>query len=520
MLTRRRFLLALLAVLALAGLRVPSAVALGRADRVHVVVLHTNDLHGQVLPRKATWLGREDPPDAGGLARVAAAVKRLRVEAASQGRGIVVVDAGDWFQGTPEGAVDDGLPFVAAMAAVGYDAMCIGNHELDLGLPNLLRILRETKVPAVLSNVRDKQTGKSVDWAPSYRIVETAGLRIGIVGLLSPITPTITHADARRFDFVAPEVVLEELRRELEDEVDYLLVLTHMGVRDDERLAEAHPDLPLIVGGHSHTFLKEGLRRGETLIVQTGSKAGALGRVDLAFERATKRLVEAKACVVDLHDVPAEADRNTMVEDRCDELVARTRDYLDVVVGRLGKPLVRSREGFRSSNAGNLITDTMREHTGAHVAIHNRGGIRCDLEAGEVTRRHLFELLPFGNTLVTVTLTGSELAELVREAVTDREHSGLELSGMRVDVDAGDDGTTVEAIWVGGERLDPKASYRVSTNSFLAGGGDGYGALARGRDREEGTLLLREVLERRFVREGTVEPAADDRYRVLEKAAR
>src|SRR6185436_14365495 len=105
-----------------------SAPVIAGDERIHVVLLHTNDLHGQVLPRKATWLKKEPVPLVGGITRVAAYVDRAKSEAQKNGEIVFVVDAGDWFQGTPEGLIDDGQGFVNALAFTGYDALCIGNH--------------------------------------------------------------------------------------------------------------------------------------------------------------------------------------------------------------------------------------------------------------------------------------------------------------------------------------------------------------------------------------------------------
>jgi 5'-nucleotidase len=482
-------------------------------ERPHLIVLHTNDVHGQVLPRPATWLRREDPPLAGGLPRVAAYFKKVRAEAAASGSGCVIVDAGDWYQGTPEGAIDDGLPFVSAMAAMGYDAMCVGNHEFDKGLPNLLRILEESGAPALVSNLLHGDG--PVGWAPDRRIVETGGMRIGLVGLLTPQTPSITHKDTREIDFEHPASALARAHADLDSKVDWLLVLTHMGVRDDKRLALSAGLLgvDLIVGGHSHTYLKKGVKEQGVLIVQAGSKASGVGRVDVWFDPKTGEVAEMRSQVVDLYEEPEAEFRNALVEERCKELVEKAARHMSEVVGELGVPLVRSRQRFETSNAGNLITDTMRAHTGADVAMQNRGGIRCNLEAGPITRRQLFELLPFGNQVITMTLTGDQLTDLVRESVEAGSRSGIEFSGMTLEVSGNrKEGFVVEKVLVGGKPLDVGRSYRLTTNSFLATGGDGYEILAQGTERNEEPTILRELLEARFAREKKLSPTAENRY--------
>src|SRR5207253_298996 len=121
-------------------------------------------------------------------------------------------------------------------------------------------------------------------WVPPYRIVEKGGVRVALVGLLTTITPEITHPDALELDFADPERELALVAKELtasEQRVDWILPVTHLGVETDKKLARSRPDLPLIVGGHSHTLLKEGVREGNTLIVQTGTKASVVGRVEL-----------------------------------------------------------------------------------------------------------------------------------------------------------------------------------------------------------------------------------------------
>lgn len=473
------------------------------------MILHTNDVHGQARPRRATWLGGEDPPLIGGLPRLAAAIRGVREEVGEER--VILVDGGDWSQGTPEGLVDEGAAFVEAMVAVGYDALCVGNHELDHGVESFVARLQTAGVPAVLANVRDA-SGERVDWAPAVRVFERGGLRVAVVGLLTPVTPSITHADAKAVRFADPAEELGRVLEELGESVDLVIPATHLGVDDDRELARAHPDLVFIAGGHSHTFLREGVLEGDVLIGQVGSKASAYGRLDLWFDPVTKEVLRREYEVISLMAELVEGESMARVDELCAALVAESDAVMSEVVGELAAPLDRARSSLESSAAGNLITDAMVEHFDADCAFQNRGGIRCDLPQGPVTRRDLFEILPFGNHLVLIELRGEPLLGTLRQAVEGTAHTGLEVSGLTLIVKEGDP-PKLESVLVGGEALDLERVYRVVTNSFLADGGDNYILLGEVESLSHDPTLLRELLERRFAG-GAVTPATDDRYRV------
>lgn len=465
---------------------------------LHLVILHTNDVHGQAAPRSATWLDKQDPPQLGGLPRLAGELHAVAEAEREAGALVLAVDGGDWYQGTPEGLVEGGKVFSSLLASVGYDAMCVGNHEFDHGVPHLAELIEESGAPAVLANVRVPATGERVDWAKPYRIVELGEgeLRVALVGLLTPDTPSITHADARKLDFTDPGEELTRAMAELEAPskgVDLVIPVTHLGVDSDRELARAHPELPLIVGGHSHTTLRKGVREGETLIVQTGCKATVLGRVDLWLDPTTFAVRRSSARLIELPADEARTDADLAAA--CAELIAEGAKEMDTKVGSLAADLVRSRS-LVSGSAGNWITDVMRAKLGSDVGIQNRGGIRRNLDAGELTRRELFEMLPFGNTLVEVDLTGAELFELAKRAIEDKKHSGIEFSGMRLVCRGARPEAELVAVEVGGKPLDPSATYRVATNSFLAGGGDSYlPESAQNRKMTDTGLILRDLLE-------------------------
>lgn len=469
-------------------------------EPLHVVVLHTNDVHGQAEPRAATWLDRDNPPQLGGLARLAGELHAVARAEAAAGALVLAVDGGDWYQGTPEGLVENGLAFAKLHTSVGYDGMVVGNHEFDHGVAHLDRLIQETGAPALLANVRVPATGKRVPWAAPYRILQLGrgerSLRVALVGLLTPDTPSITHVDARALDFTDPGEELTRVLAELDDlgaPIDLVLPVTHLGVDYDRKLAAAHPELPLIVGGHSHTTLRNGVREGQTLIVQTGCKATVLGRVDLYLDPKTHAVLRSSARLIELPADEARTDQE--LAEACRVLVAAGAEEMNTEVGELSADLGRSR-GVVSGSAGNWITDVMRARLGCDVGVQNRGGIRRNLDKGTLTRRDLFEILPFGNTLVEIELSGAELFEMAKNAVEDRSHSGIEFSGMRLHYRGAWPDGALERVEVAGKPVAPEARYRLATNSFLAGGGDSYlPESVRMREMKDTGLILRDLME-------------------------
>lgn len=460
-----------------------------------LIILHTNDVHGQVLPLPATWLKDRDPvPDSGGVARLAAYVKMVREQAASNGDAVLVVDAGDWFQGTPEGGMGDGLPFLRILEQVGYDAMTVGNHEFDHGVQVLLDHLEEARVPALLANVSEP-SGRLLKGTQPYLIVERAGLRIALVGLLTPDTPSITHPSASTLHWADPAKVLRSLQEDLKDDVDWILPMTHQGYLADLAFVEEVPGLALVIGGHSHTLLAHGELVGDTWIAQAGSKARGVGRIEVWVDPRAHEIKNIIPSVVNLYEETTAGFSNDSVEELSLALIERSKRHMGVVVGRLNGDLERGKSTFKTSTQGNWITDVMRAQTEADVALQNRGGMRSDLKAGPVTRRDVYRMLPFNNTVVALSMSGVELEALMRRTVEGEAPVTLEMSGMRVEVREAAGGSQMRLLTVGGEPIDPFRMYKVATNSFLAGGGDAFEEFANVKERADSGVLQRDLIE-------------------------
>jgi len=412
------------------------------------VILHTNDLHGQVYPLRGK----------GGLAALSSLIKRIRAEEEARGSAVLVVDCGDFYQGTPEGDLPKGRLVVEIMNEIGYDAACLGNHEFDKGQAQIRDLASIAKFPFLAANLLEEETGRRPDYARDS--VTVTGVRL--VGVITPELTSLVSAEAHAG--LSVEDPLETLRRYPDS-----VVLSHCG----EELERRFPGR-FVIGGHSHKSIKLDGR-----YQQAGSRAQWLGKVVLGPEP------EAELLKVEAEEDPAVV-----------ALIARYAPEIDRImneeVGELRHDMVRKGAGT-SSPLGNYLCDLMRDAAGAAIAFHNRTGIRTDMKAGLVRRRDVYEVSPFGNTVVAMDLSGAQVLELLEHSVAE-ERFLLEVSGLEFEYDArGPPGKRVLRAAAGGQDLQPSKTYRVATNSFLAGGGDKHSAFSAGTDRADTFLDLMEL---------------------------
>ncbi len=448
-------------------------------DVVEIHVLHTNDLHGQVYPRKGK----------GGFDGLFAYVDDIRAEHPN----VLLVDSGDIWAGTPEGNLTRGKLPAELMNALGYDAAALGNHEFDYGVDELVSFAAALNFPLLAANILPK-TGdlgtKASSAITPLAIVEKGGIKIGLVGLIAPSTPELTHKDAGdAFEFGDPTVGLQDAIGSLKAEgADFVIVLSHLGVEDEKKLAAvAPPEVVAILGGHSHTPLDPPYRDDQTgiIVMQSGSKTAGIDHLVLQVTKDGVKVTDGQLVSLGTSEWPKHpkvAEILGRYAPTIDELMARK-------VGTCPDALRRVRGKVRSSTLGNWIADVMRTATGADAALHNKTGIRADLEAGDVAVRGLYEVAPFDNTIVVVELTGEQLMALMDHAAGDGR-TYLEASNMKVRYDLkAEPGKRVKELVIDGRVADPKQTYKVATNSFLASGGDGHVVFTRGKHTTDGKML-------------------------------
>ncbi len=461
------------------------------ADSFSLTILHTNDLHAQVEPLTARGL------TLGGYARQATLVKRFRAGDPNP----VLLSAGDTFQGTLYFNVYEGLADLAFMNLVGYQAMAVGNHELDRGPAALARFAELAAFPLLAANLDVSDEPRLASLLRPWIVLEVGGERLGVIGAvpedlasISNPGPTVRAGDARP----AVQAALDALAA---SGVDKVILLSHLGFERDTRLAGELRGVDVIVGGHSHTLLGRvpGLPqpRGEyptvsrdgagdtVLIVHAWDRGRVLGRIQVTFDgngRVQSWSGEAPV------PVDATVPEDPVVRSLVAALERPLAQVRDQVVGECAEaiPATRITARHAESPMGNLIADATLEATvkaGSVAAFVNAGGVRAGFEPGPVTYGHALAVQPFSNTLVQVELTGAELKAALEQPLgrVPAEADGLlhPSRGTTYRVDPSrPPGERVLDLHVAGTPANPLATYRITVPSFIASGGNGHTVIA------------------------------------------
>ena len=472
----------LASVLAAAALALsPSPAMAARQSEINLTILHVNDTHGHIVP----YLDKSIDPEkqVSGAEYLA---KMVELERAANPDGTILLSAGDMFQGTPISNLFHGKPVIEIMNFLHYDAMALGNHEFDWGQDVLHAIISSASFPVLSSNIHERGGGLIPGVKP-YVILKRKGVRIAVIGLTTPETRYSTKAEnISGLTFTDPENVLPSLIRRVKAHgASIVIVLSHDGLDSDLLLARRVKGIDIIVGGHSHTAIKDPVVESGTVIVQAGSNGVYLGVLHVSFDKGKKKMLGfTQKDELKLVSPARGAQMDPNVATIIDKYDSQVRAEFSKVIGTATSDLVRDRS--RESSLGDLITDAMREASGAQIAFQNAGGIRTDIPKGPITLETLFMVLPFDDELVTMDLTGEKILEVLEKSVT--AENLLQVSGMRIVYDLSHpSGAKVAAAEVAGNPMEPRKTYKVVTNDFLATASGTFDVFKQGRNVRMGS---------------------------------
>ena len=469
---------------ALSGCRIPG---LGGSSALRLTLLHYNDFHG------ALYAKSEEGGERGGAANLAGLIDRKRAETADP---VLLLDAGDAFQGTYISNSNRGQAVVEWMNLLGTTALALGNHEFDWGLDVLQDRAAQAEFPFLAANL-ETDNGKPLPFVEPYTVVEAGDHNVGILGLTYHDLKTIVKASSiEGIHSLPPAETVRRYLPELQAKSDLVIVLSHLGLEEDKDLAETVPEIPIIVGGHTHKAIHAGQRVGNTLIVQAGAYGAYLGQVELVVERKTQ--APGQETVARLIKVTEAGTPNVEAQEIVDRWGKEADKIGSQVIGEAATHLARNRNYEMA--LGNLIADAMRatdlgDGKTFNIAVHNDGGIRTDLDAGPITYAEIYAVLPFDNSLVGLDLTGEQVRELIENGINNYG-SQIQVSGMRFTYSMNKSaGRRVVDVWVGEEKLDPARTYRVVTIDYLHTNPKYKFSLGRGTEVSFGGLCLDAVIE-------------------------
>jgi 5'-nucleotidase len=511
--------------------------------RLHV--LHVNDFHSRIEPVNRFDATCDAAADAagecfGGAARLAAKVAELRAAAAAAGEPVLVLDAGDQYQGSLLYAVWKGAAEAEMMQAIGFDAMALGNHEFDDGPAGLTVLLDRVGFPVLAGNLDVSAEPLLAGRIADRVVLEPGGLRVGIVAALTPDTAEIA-SPGPNLRFTDPVASLAEDVAALQaGGVGIILALTHLGLARDLEVAAAVPGIDAIIGGHSHTYLSasdparagayplwaDGPGGALVPVVQAGAHGRYLGHLVLTFD-GDGTLLHAEGDTIPLD---ASVTPDQVIAARVAELVAPVEALKAEVVGEAEAAIDGSRELCRSAECpmGNLVAGAMLERVrgqGIEVAIMNGGGLRASIDEGPITRGEVLTVLPFQNTLATFRVSGAGLRAALENGVSRVEEGAgrfPQVAGLRFVWDpSAPPGARVRSVEVasagGWAPLDDARLYGVVSNNFLRQGGDGYAMFRDAADAYDyGPGLEQVVVDHIAAMGGRVAPATDGRIARVE----
>ena len=441
-----------------------------------LVIFHTNDMHARVSPE-------DDNGQSIGLAEMSAAVKAAKLK----NPGTLWLDAGDTFHGMPRINISRGENMVMLLNESVLDAMSPGNHDYNYGAARLQELAKHLNATVLSANTVKSGTTKSI--FKQYKIYKLANnIKVGVFGLTTPETAYKTNPrNVEGIEFLNPVEQAQKMVKKLRSKCDVVIAVMHMGVDassefTSELIAKEAPGIDLIVDGHSHTALPEGLTVGNTLIVQTGWHEYRLGEVKISLK--DHKIINKQAQLMTEEDLKSIAPNpDPAIKKTLTDIEKHNEKLFNEVVAHSDRELTSYRLLVRRHEAelGNICADSFRWRTGADIAVVNGGGLRSDLPAGDVTRGDIMAIFPFGNTIQVAEIKGKTIREMLEHAVFAYPASFggfLDISGMTYSYDPTQMiGHRVGDIYIGDELLDEEKTYKMASNDFLFSGGDDYDML-------------------------------------------
>ncbi|WP_299201861.1 5'-nucleotidase C-terminal domain-containing protein [uncultured Tateyamaria sp.] len=504
------------------------ALSAGMASAEYTLhILHTNDMHSRIesINRFDSTCNAEGEAEGecfGGVARVKTAIDAKKASLDNQN--VVVLDAGDPFQGSLFYTTYKGAAEAEFMEQMGYDAMAVGNHEFDDGPQGLADFIEKVSFPVISGNLdlsaEETLSGK----VENHVVLEVGGKKIGVISALA--TDTVETSSP------GPNVVFQDEIEALQADVatlqgegvDIIIALNHVGLNKDLAIAEAVDGIDVVIGGHSHTLMSNDDAEtpayptmvGDAAVAQAYAYTKYLGHLTVTFDDDGN----VTAASGDPMLLDASVEPNTDFLARIAEMGAPIEEMKTRVVAEAAEAIEGGRDTCRAMECpmGSLIADAMLDRVkdqGIEIAIQNGGGIRASIDAGEVTMGEVLTVLPFQNTLSTFQVSGAAIVAALENGVGQIEDGAgrfPQVAGMSYAFDvAKPAGERVSDVMVGDAPIDMDKLYGVVSNNYVRNGGDGYAMFVDAENAYDFGPDLADVTAEYLAAQGPFTPYIDGR---------
>ena len=460
-----------------------------------LTILHVNDFHSRFDPITATDSNCAPDADAagecfGGIARLKTAIDQERAALEAAGENVILLNAGDNFQGSLFYTYYKGEIIADFLNDMGFTVVATGNHEFDDGPETYAEFLELVNFPVIGGNFDVSDEPSLAGQLNGVIVLDIGGEKVGVIGALTVDTQEIAFPGENIRWHPVNDYVAGAVEALHEGGVNKIVVLSHVGLAEDEDLAAAVTGVDLVVGGHSHTVLDtypkyianpDGV---EVPVVQAGANGKYLGKITVTWDDDGNVVsAEGAPILIDASITPDEGFAERLAE-RAQPLEEMKAEVVGLTVSDINGD--RNVCRLMECSMGNLVADAQLARVadqGITISIANSGGLRASIGSGPITMGDVLTVLPFSNTLATFELSGADLLDSLESGLSQTEEVAgrfPQVAGLRFSFDTskpagerlvGDVLVEEDGVW---SPIDPDATYGIVTNNFVRGGGDGY----------------------------------------------
>lgn len=456
--------------------------------------------------------------DSKGLPTAAVLAKNIKdIKKANPDR-TLVIGGGDLYQGSPTSNVLKGVPVRKIMDNIGMEVTALGNHEFDWTIKSLQNVtMKDAKYSLVCANIYDKTTNKYA--FDPYKIIVKDGVKIAVIGAITTETPSIVLPESiTNYDFKDPVTEINKVAKEIRDgkKADVVLAVIHEGGFDDKGktsgavfdIAQKLTGIDVLFGGHTHSVVNS--KVGNMPVVIANNAGKGFVDVKMTMDDKGKPSFTSEYVAIDT-DKPNGYKAATPLQDpEVKALVEAAKveigPLFEEKLGVADETLTRTQvaKPYGESYLGNWVSDVTRNKVNADVGMGNNGGIRIDIPKGDITVGTMYYIMPFDNTICTLTLTKTQLKAVLEQAVNDAddakkiaEGKGIQVSGIKFkyDMTRPSFDRITEITKEDGSEIKDSDKLKVATSNFLATGGDGFTELSKYESKDTGIVIRDALLE-------------------------